>query len=392
MPTSGATVGAPATQKVIRLVVAPWPKARIVRGAADLERGPRATGVFARFADGRARRCELLDDSGSVARTVRPGDGTALVAALRPRPDELVWLVTGLDDGRPRGGGAGADGAAAARRLRRGRDRRQGGEAAPGGPVKFVPTYRPRPSALHSARAGVAAFFCCSLAFAGAIYQHPLVLAAALTGIGLAAAGAGVGREVLNAARVALPFALLVTLINPLVYQEGDTLLFRGGELLGRRFDITLEATVAGALAGVRVVVIIVALWLMSVAVDPDALLRLFRRISYRSALTASLATRLVPVLARDASRMSEAARCRPQPVGRLAVARSALAGALDRSVDLAAALELRGYALAGRPARRPRALVPPRPPARRRRRGHRAAWPWRGASRAWPRWRPIRG
>lgn len=96
VPTSGATVGAPATQKVIRLVVAPWPKARIVRGAADLERGPRATGVFARFAaDGRA--LELLDDSGRVARTVRPGDGTALVAALRPRSDELVWLVTGLD-------------------------------------------------------------------------------------------------------------------------------------------------------------------------------------------------------------------------------------------------------------------------------------------------------
>ena len=69
----------------------------------------------------------------------------------------------------------------------------------------------------------------------------------------------------------------------------------------GRRFDITLEATAAGALAGIRVVVIIVALWLMSVAVDPDALLRLFRRVSYRSALTASLATRLVPVLARDA-------------------------------------------------------------------------------------------
>jgi energy-coupling factor transport system permease protein len=152
---------------------------------------------------------------------------------------------------------------------------------------------------------------------------------------------------------VALPFALLVTIVNPLVYQEGSTLLVRGGEVLGRRFDITLEATVAGALAGARVVVIIVALWLMSVAVDPDALLRLFRRISYRSALTASLATRLVPVLARDASRMSEAARCRPLPVSRLAVARSALGGALDRSVDLAAALELRGYALGGRPARR---------------------------------------
>ncbi len=219
--------------------------------------------------------------------------------------------------------------------------------------MKFVPTYRPRPSALHSARAGVAAFFCGALAFAGAIDQHPLVLGAALTGIGLAAVGAGVWREVLAAARVAIPFALLVTIINPLVYQEGNTLLVRGGEVLGRRIDITLEATVAGALAGIRVVVIIVALWLMSVAVDPDALLRLFRRISYRSALTASLATRLVPVLARDATRMSEAARCRPHPASRLAVARSALAGALDRSVDLAAALELRGYAMAGRPTRR---------------------------------------
>ncbi|MGH2803188.1 MAG: hypothetical protein ACRDL4_09105, partial [Thermoleophilaceae bacterium] len=41
---------------------------------------------------------------------------------------------------------------------------------------------------------------------------------------------------------------------------------------------------------------------------------------------------------------------------GRLAVVRAALAGALDRAVDVAAALEVRGYTLAGRPprARRP--------------------------------------
>ena len=50
--------------------------------------------MFARFkADGRS--LELLDERGDVARTIRRGDGTALVAALRPREDELVWLVTG---------------------------------------------------------------------------------------------------------------------------------------------------------------------------------------------------------------------------------------------------------------------------------------------------------
>ena len=57
--------------------------------------------------------------------------------------------------------------------------------------------------------------------------------------------------------------------------RRGDTLLVRGGELLGRRIDITLEATLYGALTGLRVVVIVVALGLLSAAVDPDELLRL---------------------------------------------------------------------------------------------------------------------
>jgi energy-coupling factor transport system permease protein len=221
--------------------------------------------------------------------------------------------------------------------------------------MNLVPVYRQRASALHSARAGIAASLCLALALVGALYAHPLVLAAALAAIAGAGIAAGVGREVWRGIRLALPFALLIALVNPLVYQGGDTLLIRGGAFLGRRFDVTLEAIVAGGFAGTRLVVIIAALGLMSAAVDPDELLRLFRRISYRSALSASLATRLVPVLARDATRMGEAARCRPRPVGRVAVARTALAGALDRAVDVAAALEVRGYALGGRPARQRR-------------------------------------
>jgi energy-coupling factor transport system permease protein len=213
--------------------------------------------------------------------------------------------------------------------------------------VSLIPTYRPRSSPLHAARAGAAAAFCSALALTGALYEHPLVLGAALVAIVAAGVAAGVGREVGLSLKLALPLALLVTVVNPLVYPEGDTLLVRGGELLGRRLDITLEALAAGGLAGLRAAVIVVALGLLSAAVDPDELLRLFRRVSYRSALTAALATRLVPVLARDAGRMSDAARCRPSPSPRLAVARAALSGALDRAVDLAAALEVRGYSRA---------------------------------------------
>jgi energy-coupling factor transport system permease protein len=219
--------------------------------------------------------------------------------------------------------------------------------------MSLVPVYRPKPSPLHAARAGVGAAFCCALALTGALYRHPLVLGATLAAVVGAGMAAGVGREIGRSLRLALPLALLVALINPLVYAGGETLLVRGGNVLGRRIDITLESLAYGALTGLRVVVIIAALGLLSAAVDPDELLRLFRRVSYRSALTASLANRLVPVLARDALRMSDAARCRPEPPGRLTVARAALSGALDRSVDVAAALEVRGYTLGGRPPRR---------------------------------------
>ena len=220
----------------------------------------------------------------------------------------------------------------------------------------LVPAYRPRPSPVHSARAGVAACFCGAFALVALLYESPVVLTAGLLAAVLAGTAAGVGREIRSAALIAIPFALLVTIVNPLVYQGGDTLLIRGGEILGRRVDITLEALAAGSFSGLRIAVLVTAFGLLSACVDPDGLLRLFRRVSYRSALTASLATRLVPVLARDALRMGDAARCRPEPPGRVAVARAAVAGALERAVDVAAALEVRGYSRPGRPARGSRA------------------------------------
>jgi energy-coupling factor transport system permease protein len=216
--------------------------------------------------------------------------------------------------------------------------------------------YRPRPSPLHAARAGASTGFCAALCLVAVLYANPLVLAGALLAVVAAGAMAGVGAELRRAALLGVPLAALFVLVNGLASRSGETVLVRGGEVLGVRLDITLEALAYGVAAGLRVLVVILALGLYSAAVDPDETLRLFRRISHRSALTASLATRLVSVLARDAGRMGEAARCRAVPAGRTAVARATLRGALDRAVDVAAALELRGYAGARRPPRAPTA------------------------------------
>jgi energy-coupling factor transport system permease protein len=117
--------------------------------------------------------------------------------------------------------------------------------------------------------------------------------------------------------------------------------------------DVTAEATIYGGILGLRALVVIGCFALHSAAVDPDELLRAFRRLSFRSALTAALATRMVPVLARDARRLRDAQRCRPgRPASRLAIMRAVTAGALDRAVDVAATLEVRGYGGGRRPPR----------------------------------------
>ena len=135
--------------------------------------------------------------------------------------------------------------------------------------MTLIPAYRSRPSALHSARASVGAAFCCSFALVGALYRNPLILSGAIAGILIAGSAAGVGREVGRSLRLALPFALLVAIVNALVYDEGDTLLLRGDHFLGRRWDVTLEATVEGLMNGMRIVVLIAALGgLMSAAVE----------------------------------------------------------------------------------------------------------------------------
>src|SRR5207344_36907 len=140
-------------------------------------------------------------------------------------------------------------------------------------------------------------------------------------------------RAVRAALRMGVGLALLIVVVNGLVVNRGETVLARLGEwpLLGR-LDITAEALAEGLVLGLRAAVVMVACAVYSACVDPDRVLRALRPLAGRSALTATLVSRLVPVAA---------------PVGRASLARRLLAGSLDRAVDVAATLELRGYSLA---------------------------------------------
>ncbi len=210
--------------------------------------------------------------------------------------------------------------------------------------------YTPRPLPLQSASPGAAVAYLGAFVVVAFLFSSPLVLLAA--GVGLTVAGllAGARSALRSAWRMGLALALLIVVVNALVVSRGATVLARLGEWpwFGQ-VDVTLEAIVAGLSIGLRAAVAIVAFAVYSACVDPDRVLRALRPLAGRSALTATLVSRLVPVAAADASRLRDARRLRgpgAAEVGKAALARRLLAGSLDRAVDVAATLELRGYSL----------------------------------------------
>jgi energy-coupling factor transport system permease protein len=216
--------------------------------------------------------------------------------------------------------------------------------------------YLRRASPLHAARATAGALFCIAGATLAGVVPNPVVtLAAALAAFGVATV-CGMGREVAASLRLSIPLSLVLVVINVLVVRRGLTVFARVGEVppFGQ-VDLTVEALVAGGLVALHVIAVMAWAAVFARCVNPDGLLDAFRRLSFRSALSATLATRLIPVLSRDAERFAEAQRCRPGSGGnaRVAVVRAVATGAMDRALDVAATLEVRGYAVAGRPPRR---------------------------------------
>ena len=158
----------------------------------------------------------------------------------------------------------------------------------------------------------------------------------------------------------ALGSGLAVVLLTPFVETIGSHPLWTGPTVpvLGQ-LDITREELHNGLFQGLRLTAVALAFAAYALLLDHDRLVQAagFAR---RSVLAVALATRLVPTLERDAAGLVESLRGRGVEVtgvrGRARLLAPLLAGSLERALNLAEAMEARGY---GRPGAT-RALRPP--------------------------------
>lgn len=218
--------------------------------------------------------------------------------------------------------------------------------------------YRDRGGPFQQARATTVIAWCVALGLAIALFMNPIVLAAILVVVAVTAWRCRVVGEMLVGLAISLPITIAIALVNPIASQQGVTVLAAGLHLpLIGTFDITQEAVVYGLILGLRTSAIFAVCALYVCTVSPDELLRVLRRYSVRSAITASLSVRFVPTLARDGANLAVARACRPgEPPSTATVVRAAFARSLERAGDSALALETRGFALA-----RPMRVEPPR-------------------------------
>lgn len=94
VPAALSAVSGGEGRQTLRVLVGPFATIDGDPQAQSIERGPRSSGVYARFA-ANGRTLALLDADGRTVRTLAAGAG--LIAATRVGEDAPVWLITGTD-------------------------------------------------------------------------------------------------------------------------------------------------------------------------------------------------------------------------------------------------------------------------------------------------------
>ncbi|MFD3157690.1 energy-coupling factor transporter transmembrane component T family protein [Haloimpatiens sp. FM7330] len=95
--------------------------------------------------------------------------------------------------------------------------------------------------------------------------------------------------ELLSYVKMILPFAILIMILNPILYNKGDTILYEG------IIRITLEAVLYGIFSGIRIVCITLVLGFGNLILHPDRSFSFLSKYLKKTGFLMNLIIRLFP-------------------------------------------------------------------------------------------------
>jgi energy-coupling factor transport system permease protein len=219
-------------------------------------------------------------------------------------------------------------------------------------------SYRDKDTVIHRLSPLVKLAWGGGLVILSLIFSHPVYIIILFLSIIPLVRLAGVGREWASTLKLALWLGLSIIVINALFSYHGDHVLLAAPFRLPAVGQpvITLEAIAFGAVMALKLAVIISVFSLINLTVHPDDIMAvsLKMRLPYKSVLVTSLSTRFVPCLVEDIGRISDSYRTRGVQLdaggwfkrvkNRAKITTALLANSLDRSVQIAEAMEARAF------------------------------------------------
>ncbi len=199
----------------------------------------------------------------------------------------------------------------------------------------------------------VTSVFVLALVFDNPVYVALLFLATLPPVI-----AARVGREWASVMKFAFYLCLAIIIINALVSSHGTHVFWQAPfriPVLGTPV-LTVEAVLFGVGMSLRLLAIISAFAILTFTVHPDDLMlaMIKMKLPYKSVLVTSLTTRFIPTLIDDVERISDVQRSRGLELdrgnlfqrikSRLAIIIPLLSNSLDRTVQVAEAMESRAF------------------------------------------------
>ncbi|WP_432663277.1 energy-coupling factor transporter transmembrane component T [Wukongibacter baidiensis] len=191
--------------------------------------------------------------------------------------------------------------------------------------------------------------------FAVIFYNHPIYIAFMLMFLISSFILLGENKKLKNALKYSLFMILLIIIINPIVSNNGMTVIYKGLRLpIIGRFKITLEAIVFGVFMGLKLMSMTLVFLLYSILIDVDDSFGFFSKYAHKLTLTLSMTTNIIHRLRLEITRVRDVMVLRGANLNEknilkrikayYPILKVVLISSLEGSINRAEALHSRGY------------------------------------------------